>query len=309
MDWVLLAEQCLNGFQLGVLLFLLAAGLTLTFGIMDFVNLAHGTFYMLGAFICATFTVWLESYALAIVLGLPCVCAIGMLVERVALRTLYQRDHLDQVLATFGLILFFNELVQVVWPLDGMTIALPAALSRPVPLFLGIEYSSFRLTIIAAGLGVAAVLWFLVARTRVGMQVRAGASNRAMAGALGINIALLFTVVFGIGAMLAGLAGMLMAPILGANSGMGEQIIILTFVVIVVGGIGSIRGAFVAALLIGLIDTLGRAFLDVLLLAVLSANAAEAAGPALSSMLIYIFMVAVLFLRPQGLFAARGAAP
>jgi branched-chain amino acid transport system permease protein len=306
MDVVLLIEQFLNGFQLGVLLFLIAAGLTLTFGIMDFVNLAHGSFYMLGAFFCATFALWTDSYLLGIIIALPVMLLTGMAVEWVALRTLYQRDHLDQVLATFGLILFFNELVQVVWPLDGMTIAVPDALSGTVPLFLGIEYSSFRLMTIVVGLVVAAGLWFAVTRTRIGMQIRAGASNRPIAAALGINISVLFTVVFGAGAVLAGLAGMLVVPVLGANSGMGEQIIILTFVVIVVGGIGSIRGAFIAALIIGLIDTMGRSFLDVALALFLPVNAAEAAGPAVSSMLIYVFMVVVLFMRPQGLFPPRG---
>lgn len=307
MDPVLLAEQCLNGFQLGVLLFLLAAGLTLTFGIMDFVNLAHGSFYMLGAFLCASFTRWADSYLAGVLLALPAVLLLGMLVERVALRALYQRDHLYQVLATFGLILFFNELVQLLWPLEGMTIALPPALSGSLSLAPGIDYPAFRLLIIAVGLLVALGLWWLVGATRVGMQLRAGASNRPMAAALGIDIAALFTVVFGVGAMLAGLAGMLMLPLLGAHSGMGEHIIILTFVVIVVGGIGSIRGAFIAALLIGMVDTLGRAFLDMLLALVLPFAAAAAAGPALASMLIYVVMVVVLFLRPQGLFPPRGA--
>ncbi len=160
--------------------------------------------------------------------------------------------------------------------------------------------------IIAVGLLVAVSLWVLVAKTRAGMLIRAGASNRTMVSALGVNIRLLFSLVFGIGAVLAGLAGMLVTPILGATSGMGEQIIILAFVVIVIGGIGSVRGAFIAAVVTGLVDTLGRSFLDVLLLAFLPANAAEAAGPALSSMLIYLFMVTVLFLRPQGLFPPRG---
>lgn len=307
MDWVLLAEQFLNGFQLGVLLFLIAAGLTLTFGIMDFVNLAHGSLYMLGAFICASFTLWTDSYLLGIAFALPTMFIVGVVVESVALRSLYQRDHLDQVLATFGLILFFNELVQIIWPLDGMNVPIPEALDGTMALPLGIDYSMFRAMVIGVGLLVAVLLWFGVTATRVGMQVRAGASNRTMATALGINISLLFSVVFGVGAMLAGLAGMLVTPILGATSGMGEQIIISTFVVIVVGGIGSIRGAFIAAVLIGLIDTMGRSFLDVLLLTVLSSNAAEAAGPALSSMLIYLFMVVVLFVRPQGLFPPRGA--
>ena len=221
-------------------------------------------------------------------------------------RTLYQRHHLDQVLATFGLILFFNELVQLIWPLDGLRVPFPSGLDRSVPLFFGIEYSSFRLMIIAAGFVVAGGLWYLVARTRLGMLIRAGAANRAMVGALGINIRLLFSLIFGLGVVIAGVAGFLVMPILGATSGMGEQIIILALVVIVIGGIGSIRGAFVAAILTGLVDALGRSFLDVLLLAVLPPNAAEAAGPALSSMLIYILMAVILFVRPQGLFPPRG---
>lgn len=305
MDWVLLAEQSLNGFQLGILLFLLAAGLTLTFGVMDFVNLAHGSFYMLGAFLGATLTLWTGSFLWGILLGVPAAFAIAVVVELVAVRTLYERHHLDHVLASFGLILFFNELVQLIWPLDGLTVPFPKGLDGTVTLPFGIEYSIYRLLIIGAGLVVAVGLWILVTKTRGGMLIRAGASNRIMVGALGVNIKLLFTLVFAFGATLAGLAGMLMAPILGANSGMGEQIIILAFVVIVIGGIGSIQGAFIAALITGLIDTMGRSFLDVLLLAFLPSNAAEAAAPALSSMLIYIFMVAVLFFRPQGLLPHR----
>jgi branched-chain amino acid transport system permease protein len=305
MDWVLLAEQALNGIQLGTLLFLLAAGLTLVFGIMDFVNLAHGTFYMLGAFAGATVTLWTESFLVGLVVALPVMFVVGVLVEIATVRTLYTRHHLDQVLATFGLILFFNELVQVIWPADGLRIPFPSGVDGVVALPFGIEYSAYRLMIIGAGLAVAAALWYLVVRTRIGMLIRAGASNREMAGALGVNIRLLFTLVFGLGAALAGLAGVLVTPTLGANSGMGEQIIILAFVVIVIGGIGSIRGAFIAALITGLIDTLGRSFLDVLLLVVLPVNAAEAAGPALSAMLIYLFMAAVLFVRPQGLFPPR----
>ncbi len=305
MNWVLLAEQFLNGFQFGVLLFLIAAGLTLVFGIMDLVNLAHGSLYMLGAFLGATFALWTDSFVLGVLLGLPAILVVGVVIEMVALRTLYSRDHLDQVLATFGLIIFFNELVQVIWPLDGLTVELPKYLDGAVDLGFGIDYSTYRLLIIAVGLLVAAGLYVLVARTRLGMLIRAGASNRRMAGALGVNIKLLFTLVFGLGAALAGLAGMMMAPILSATSGMGEQILILAFVVIVIGGIGSIRGAFIAAIIAGLLDTMGRSFLDVLLLVVLPDNAAEAAGPALSSMLIYILMAAVLFFRPQGLFPPK----
>ena len=307
MDWAFLAEQFLNGFQLGILLFLLAAGLTLVFGIMDFVNLAHGSLYMMGAFFCADLSLRTDSFLAGVLLAIPATLALGIVVEVVALRTLYNRDNLDQVLATFGLILFFNELVQMVWPLDGITIEVPKYLDGSVRLFLGIDYSTYRLTIIGVGLLVALGLYYLVGRTRVGMLIRAGASNRTMAGALGVDIKLLFTLVFGLGAVLAGLAGMMVTPILSATSGMGEQILILAFVVIVIGGIGSIRGAFIAAIIAGVIDTMGRSFLDVLLLAVLPANAAEAAGPALSSMLIYILMAAVLFFRPQGLFPPRWA--
>ncbi len=305
MNWVFLAEQFLNGFQFGVLLFLIAAGLTLVFGIMDLVNLAHGSLYMLGAFLGATFAMWTDSFVLGVLLGLPAILVVGIVIEMVALRTLYSRDHLDQVLATFGLIIFFNELVQVIWPLDGLVVELPKYLDGSVELGFGIVYSSYRLLIIAVGLLVAGGLYILVARTRLGMLIRAGASNRRMAGALGVNIKLLFTLVFGLGAALAGLAGMMVAPILSATSGMGEQILILAFVVIVIGGIGSIRGAFIAAIIAGLLDTMGRSFLDVLLLAFLPDNAAEAAGPALSSMLIYILMAAILFFRPQGLFPPK----
>ncbi len=305
MNWIFLAEQFLNGFQLGILLFLIAAGLTLVLGIMDLVNLAHGSLYMLGAFFAATFAQWTDSFVLGVLLALPAILAAGMVIEVVALRTLYARSHLDQVLATFGLILFFNSLVQLVWPLDGLTIPLPAYLDGAVELGLGVTYPTYRILIIAVGLLVALGLYLMVAKTRLGMLIRAGASNRVMVGALGVDIKWLFTLVFGLGAMLAGLAGMMMAPILSATSGMGEQILILAFVVIVIGGIGSVRGAFIASIIVGLIDTMGRSFLDVLLLAVLPVNAAEAAGPALSSMLIYILMASVLFFKPQGLFPAQ----
>lgn len=305
MNWVLVLEQLLNGLQFGVLLFLLAAGLTLVFGIMDLVNLAHGTLYMLGAFFCATFYLWSGSYAIGILLAVFAILLVGILMEVSVLRTLYERHHLDQVLATFGLILFFNELALIVWPSDGLTVPVPRGLDQALPLFFGIQYPAFRVLIIGVGLLVALGLYLLVSRTRLGMLIRAGASNRTMAGALGVNIRLLYTLVFGLGAVLAGLAGMLVLPILSATSGMGEQIIILAFVVIVVGGIGSIRGAFFAAIIIGVIDTLGRSFLKEVLHLFLPVNTAEAAGPALSSMLIYILMAVVLFFRPQGLFPPR----
>ena len=305
MDISLFAEQLLNGFQLGILLFLLAAGLTLVFGIMDLVNLAHGSIYMVGAFFAATLTSWTGSFIFGLLLALPLTLVFGMVLEVVALRTLYARGHMDQVLATFGLILFLNELVRVIWGPAGLAIPLPLFLDGSMSLPLGIIYPTYRMFIILVGISVAIGLYWLVAKTRLGMLIRAGASNRTMVAALGVNVRLLFTVVFGIGAMLAGLGGMLIAPINQAQIGMGEDILILAFVVIVIGGIGSIRGAFIAAILAGVIDTMGRAFLDVLLLAVMPANAAEAAGPALSSMLIYILMAAILFFRPQGLFPPR----
>ena len=305
MEISFVVEQLLNGFQLGVLLFLLAAGLTLVFGIMDLVNLAHGSIYMIGAFFAATMTLALDSFILGIVIALPMTLILGMVLEVLALRTLYARGHMDQVLATFGLILFLNELVRIIWGPAGLAIPLPLFLDGSVSLPLGIVYPTYRMFIILIGIIVALGLYYLVSKTRLGMLIRAGASNRTMVGALGINIRFVFTAVFGLGAMLAGLAGMLIAPINQAQIGMGEDILILAFVVIVIGGIGSIRGAFIAAILAGVIDTMGRAFLDVLLLALLPANAAEAAGPALSSMLIYFLMAVVLIFRPQGLFPAR----
>ena len=306
MDFSLFAEQFLNGFQLGIILFLMAAGLTLVFGIMDMVNLAHGSLYMIGAFFGATFALWTGSFILGVILMIPAMLVTGIVIEMIALRTLYARDHLDQVLATFGLILFFNELTRIIWGPEGLTVPLPDFLNGSVELVFGIVYPVFRIGIILVGLAVAVGLWVLVSRTRIGMLIRAGASNRTMAGALGVNIPMLFTIVFGIGAVLAGLAGLIFAPIQTVFVGMGEDVLILAFVVIVIGGIGSIRGAFVAAILTGLIDTMGRSFLDVLLLVFLPPNAAESAGPALSSMLIYVLMAAILFFRPQGLFPPKG---
>lgn len=307
MDYVLLIEQLLNGFQLGIILFLMAAGLTLVFGIMDLVNLAHGSLFMIGAFVGGTLTLATGSLVLGAVLMVPAMFAIGMLVESIALRTLYRRSHLDQVLATFGLILFFNEATRLIWGPEGLAVPLPDFLEGTVALGPGITYPLYRVVIIVIGILVALGLYLLVARTRFGMLVRAGASNRVMAGALGVNIPVLFSLVFGIGAVLAGLAGLIITPITQAAIGMGEDVLILAFVVIVIGGIGSVRGAFVAALLTGIIDTMGRSFLDVILLLFLSPNAAESAGPALSSMLIYILMAGILFFRPQGLFPPRSA--
>jgi branched-chain amino acid transport system permease protein len=302
----LFIEQCLNGLQFGLLLFLLAAGLTLVFGIMDLVNLAHGSLYMLGAYFAATFAGWTGSFVAGAALAVIATWIVGMILEVSVMRRLYGRDHLDHVLGTFGLILFFNEAVRLIWGADGMSLPLPAWLLTPVPILPGISYSAYRLAMIAVTLIVAAFLYVLVMRTRIGMLVRAGASNREMVGALGINIRLLYTLVFGLGAALAGLAGLMQAPILTVQIGMGENIIILAFVVTVIGGIGSIRGALVAALLVGFIDTLGRSYLPDLMRMMLSPDAAATAAPALSSMLIYLLMAIVLVLRPEGLFSAGG---
>jgi branched-chain amino acid transport system permease protein len=301
---LLFIEQCLNGLQLGLLLFLLAAGLTLVFGIMDLVNLAHGSLYMLGAYFGATFTALTGDFISGILIALVATWLVGVAVEVIALRRLYGRDHLDHVLGTFGLLIFFNEAVRLIWGPAGLNITLPNWLNRSVELLPGVPYSSYRLSIIVVALLVAFLLYFLVMRTRLGMLIRAGASNREMVAALGINIKLLYTLVFGLGAALAGLAGIMQAAILTAQIGMGENILILAFVVIIIGGIGSIRGAFIAAIFVGLIDTVGRAYLPDLLGLFLSPSGASTAGPALSSMLIYLVMVVVLIVRPEGLFPA-----
>jgi branched-chain amino acid transport system permease protein len=303
-DLSLLFEQLFNGIQYGMLLFLLAAGLTLVFGIMDLMNLAHGSLYMMGAYIAATASRVLDSFLLGIVVALPATLLLGILIEMLVLRRLYARGHLDQVLATFGLILFFNELVRLIWGPAGIEVALPPFLNEALTLF-GIPLPVYRIVVIAVGLLVAAFLYVLVVKTRTGMLIRAGASNREMVGALGVDIKKIFTLVFGLGAALAALAGCLAGPIFAATIGMGENILIQVLVVIVIGGIGSIRGAFVGALLIGVIEILGRSFLDAFFKLFLPVNAAETAGPAAASMLIYILMAGVLFFRPQGLFPAR----
>jgi branched-chain amino acid transport system permease protein len=302
----LVLEQALNGVQFGVMLFLMAAGLTLVFGIMNLVNLAHGSLYMVGAYLATTFYQWTGSFVLAVLLALAGTLVVGAAVEAIALRTLYERDHLDQVLATFGLILFFNELVAIVWGRAALYTGLPKWLAGHVMVLPGVRYPVYRLVVILVGLVVAGLLWFVVTRTRLGMLIRAGASNRTMVGALGVNVRLLYTVVFGGGAALAGLAGLMAGPIYAVQPGMGEQILIQVFVVIVIGGIGSIRGALAGALVVGMVDTLGRAFLKPALATVLSPTAAESAGPALASMLIYLLMAAVLAIRPEGLFPAVG---
>jgi branched-chain amino acid transport system permease protein len=305
MSWILILEQSLNGLQFGLMLFLLAAGLTLVFGIMDMINLAHGSLYMLGAFLASMFVQLTHSFVAGVLLAIPATALAGMLLEISVLRTLYARDHLSQVLATFALILIINELVRLVWGSDA-ALPMPAALSGPVELLPGLRYPAYRLVIIAVGLAVALVLYFLVTKTKVGMLVRAGASNREMALAMGVNIKTLFTAVFGVGAALCALAGAMLAPLFAVQVGMGENILILAFVVIVIGGIGSIRGALVGAVLVGVVDTIGRAFLPILLGAFFQPRVASAAGPALASVMIYLIMAVVLYFRPQGLFPARG---
>jgi len=297
-------EQFLNGVQLGMLLFLLAAGLTLIFGIMDLVNLAHGSLYMIGAYFAATFAALTGSFVAGTLLALCATLLVGMAVEVIAMRRLYGRDHLDHVLGTFGLILFFNELVRLIWGPAGMTLPLPSTMLTAVQVLPGVFYPLYRLVIIAVTLLVALLLYLLVMRTRIGMLIRAGASNREMVGALGVNIKLLYTLVFGLGAALAGFAGMMQAPLSFVQIGMGENILIVAFVVIIIGGIGSIRGAFVAAMMVGIIDTIGRVFLPDLLRNFLSYSAGSSAGPALSSMLIYMLMAGILVIRPEGLFPA-----
>jgi len=301
----LVLEQTLNGLQYGVMLFLMAAGLTLVFGIMNLVNLAHGSLYMVGAYLATALTERTGSFVLGVALALPATLLVGVVVEIVTLRTLYERDHLDQVLATFGLILFFNELVAMIWGRAAIFTSVPPFLSGHFRVLPGLPYPTYRAVIILVGVAVAVLLWVLVTRTRLGMRIRAGASNRTMIAALGVDIRLLYTLVFGLGAALAGLAGAMAGPVYSVQPGMGEGILIQVFVVIVIGGIGSIRGAIVGALVVGMADTLGRAFLKPMLATMISPPAADKAGPALASMSIYLLMAAVLFFRPEGLFPAR----
>jgi branched-chain amino acid transport system permease protein len=306
MNAALFIVQILNGLQLGVLLFLIAAGLTLVFGVMNFINLAHGVQYMLGAYLAVTFYALTGHFLLATVLALLAALAFGLALELAVFRQLYDRDHLDHVIATFGIIIFLNHGVKLVWGSAPLSLPIPDLFSGSVRVADGLLYPTWRLVIIAAGLATAGLLYVLITRTRVGMLIRAGASHAAMVSALGVNIRRLFTIVFGLGAMLAGFAGIMIAPILSVEPGMGDTVLILAFVVIVVGGIGSIRGAFLAALAIGLVDTLGRSFSVDILRLVMGPSPARTIGPAIASMLIYLLMAFVLFFRPTGLFPAKG---
>jgi branched-chain amino acid transport system permease protein len=301
---VFFLEQALNEFQLGFMLFLLAAGLTLVFGVMDMINLAHGSLYMVGAFLAAWLTALSGSFLVGMLGGVLLTALFGMLLETTVLRTLYLRDHLSQVLATFALILILNDSVKMIFGND-LPLSAPTALEGPIELLPGLFYPAWRLVIIAVGIAIALLLYFLVQRTRMGALVRAGASNRQMSEAMGVNVGRLFTLVFGLGAALCAVAGSLLAPLLAVQVGMGENILILAFVVIVIGGIGSIRGALVGALLVGVVDTLGRTLLQQVLREALPPQWSSAAGPALASMSVYMLMAVMLVVRPQGLFPVR----
>ena len=300
----LFLSQLLNGVQLGMLLFLLSAGLTLVFGIMNFINLSHGSFYMVGAYLAAATLARTDSFLLAGLAGIGGAMLLAFAIERLALRRLYARDHLDQVLATLGLIMFFNEAVRMIWGSQPVFTAQPSWLNGSVEL-IGFSYPSYRLMIIAAGAVVALGTWLLIHKTRIGMLVRASSTHPDIVGALGVNARLLNSLLFSVGAGLAALAGWLVGPIVSVQSGMGDNVLILALVVIVIGGIGSIRGAFYAALLVGLVDTMGRAYMPQITRQFFERSSADAAGPALASMLIYLFMALILAVKPGGLFPVK----
>ncbi|KIC17245.1 MULTISPECIES: branched-chain amino acid ABC transporter permease [unclassified Leisingera] len=302
MTYILVLEQILNGLQLGMMLFLMAAGLTLVFGVMGLINLAHGSLYMVGAFAAAAVAGWTGSFLLALIASLAAAAAAGALMELVVIRRLYRRDHLDQVLATFALILIFSEGTRWLFGSFPLFLDVPSYLSGPVSLPGGIQYPLYRLTIILIGLAIAAGLFLLIARTRIGIQIRAGEADREMIAALGVDISKLYTLVFALGAALAGLAGALVGAIQSVQVGMGEPVLILAFVVIVIGGIGSIKGALAGALLVGMTDTLGGVFLPQLFAVFMDPASAASAGASLASMLIYILMAAILLVRPSGLY-------
>ncbi|MCT8974731.1 branched-chain amino acid ABC transporter permease [Microbaculum marinisediminis] len=305
---LLFVEQILNGLQLGIFLFLVAAGLTLIFGIMGLINLAHGSLFMIGAYVAATVTAWTGSFVAGLLAALPAAALAGVVIEFVVMRRLYDRDHLDQVLATFGLILFINEAVTMIWGRTPLFLNVPDALKGSVEIIPGVPYPVYRIAIIAAGILVALILWAVITRTRAGMLIRAGSTNREMVAALGVDIALLYTALFAAGAVFAGFAGAMAGPLVSVQVGMGEQILILAFVTIVIGGIGSIRGALIGSLLVGLVDTLGRAFVPDLLKLFLPPAEADGIGAGLSSMMVYLLMALVLIIRPSGLFPTASGA-
>lgn len=302
MSFVLFVEQVLNGLQFGVMLFLMAAGLTLIFGVMGLINLAHGSLYMVGAFSAAAVAALTGSFLLALATSLAAAAIVGAAIELIVIRRLYKRDHLDQVLATFALILIFSEATRWLFGSFPLYLNVPEALSGSVILPGGVQYSLYRLTIILIGLAIAVGLFLLISKTRVGMRIRAGENDREMIGALGVDISKLYTLIFALGAGLAGLSGALVGAIQSVQVGMGEPVLILAFVVIVIGGIGSIKGALIGAILVGLTDTLGRVLLPVAFGTFMEPASATSVGSALSSMLIYILMALVLLFKPSGLF-------
>ena len=302
MSFILVAEQLLNGLQFGIMLFLMAAGLTLIFGVMGLINLAHGSLYMIGAFAAAATAAATGSFMLALMASLAAAAFVGALVEITVIRRLYDRDHLDQVLATFALILIFSEGTRWIFGSFPLYLSIPEALSGSINLPGGIQYSLYRLAIILIGLVVAIGLFLLISKTRLGMQIRAGENDREMIAALGVDISKLYTMVFALGAALAGLSGALVGAIQSVQVGMGEPVLILAFVVIVIGGIGSIKGALVGSLLVGLTDTLGRITFPALFSTMMDPSSATSVGSSLASMSIYILMAIVLIYRPTGLF-------
>ncbi|HIX62284.1 MAG: branched-chain amino acid ABC transporter permease [Halomonadaceae bacterium] len=301
----LFIEQLINGLQLGTMLFLMASGLTLVFGVMGLINLAHGSFYMVGAYATAVATAASGSFLIGLAAGVAAAAATGALVELIVIRRLYHRPHLDQVLATFALILIFSEGTRWLFGSSPLWLNPPSLLAGSVTLPGGLRYPVYRLMIIAVGVTIAVGLYFLITRTRLGMRIRAGESDREMIGALGVNIARLYTLVFALGAALAGLAGALVGALQSVQVGMGEPVLILAFVVIVIGGIGSIKGALYGAILVGVVDTLGRVFLPAFFRQFMSPSEAAGVGSALAAMLIYIMMAAILAFKPKGLFTAN----
>lgn len=305
MSSILIIEQVLNGLQSGIMLFLMAAGLTLIFGVMGLINLAHGSLYMVGAFAAASVAGVSGSFLLGLIAALIAAACAGAIIEVVVIRRLYKAAHLDQVLATFALILIFSEGTRWVFGSFPLFLDIPDALSGPVTLPGGIQYPLYRLALIVIGLLIGLGLWALIERTRLGVKIRAGKNDREMIAALGVDISKLYTVIFALGAALAGLAGALVGAIQSVQVGMGEPVLILAFVVIVIGGIGSIKGAFIGAILVGLTDTLGGIFLPELFNLFMEAGAAQKSGSALASMAIYVLMSLVLIWRPTGLFGVR----
>ena len=302
----LAVEQALNGLQLGVMLFLLAAGLTLIFGIMGVINIAHGSLYMVGAFLTAYTVAKTGSFLLALLAGLAGAAVAGMAMETLIMRRLYARDHLDQVLATFGVSLCMNEIFSLLFGQRPLYVSIPPLLDGSIEVVPGVPYPIYRLAIVAVGLMVVLGLYLLISHTRIGMLVRAGSTHRDMVRALGVDIRSLYTAVFGLGALLAGLAGLMAGPVYTVQVGMGEQILILTFVVVVIGGLGSIRGAFLAAMVVGLVDTALRAVVPPWLKTFMEASAADALGGGLSSLGVYLLMALVLLVKPRGLLPAHG---